>query len=251
MGADPFAEAPAAEADPFAESAGDPADEVAAETPAEETPAEDIPVVNAEGERIDAPAADGSSEVADALAAEAAAEPTPEPEPGAEEAQDPPEAAAAPESAAEAPQEGDEAETPAQPAVAAEEPQEGAQAAAQPPVEPQGQTPPADTPPPATGPRGGKGEMRYYKVLYQTGPKQWTEFDLAGVGDPLKQHITTQDGEAWLLARNNEHAVRLAFAVVGSPEQGATVFPVPKGAYKPKRVKPAAPKPERTRLEIS
>jgi hypothetical protein len=39
--------------------------------------------------------------------------------------------------------------------------------------------------------------------------------------------------------------------VLGQPVEGAMVWPAPEGAFKPKKVKPAAPKPERTRLEIS
>jgi hypothetical protein len=133
----------------------------------------------------------------------------------------------------------------AAPASEPEEAQEGAQA----PVEPETE---ADTAPAtqtaSTGPRGGKGELRHYKIAYQTGPTTWEFHKL----DKVPQGIDTEtvDGELWVRARNNEHALRLGFAIVGAPGEGATVWPVPKGAFKPKRVAPAPPKPERTRLVI-
>lgn len=104
----------------------------------------------------------------------------------------------------------------------------------------------------------GKSPVRYYKVLYQTGEKQWTEADLKKAKDgntSVSANIVTLEGEdsgeLWLAARNNEHAVRLSWAILGTPKEGVTTMPVPKGAWKPKRIAPAPPQPERERLVIS
>lgn len=207
---DPFATQAGPSDDPFATTATapSPADEIAA-TPTEGSDP-DIPVVNREGEEV--------------AASDAA--PTVEQEQPAETQQEPQEA---PEPSEEAAPQGD----------AAEAPQE-AQEAPQQPQESNGRT--------AVGPRGGKGELRYYKIAYQTGPSSWEFHTLDTVPEGVETEIV--EGEKWVKARNNEHALRLGYAVLGAPQDGVTVWPVPKGAYKPKRVKPAPPKPERTRLVI-
>lgn len=152
------------------------------------------------------------------------------------EAQTTPEAPEAPQEAPEAPQ------TPEDPGTGD--------------VSPAVPTQPDATPQPEserTGPRGGKGEMRHYKLLYQTGPAQWTEYDLSKLNDAEDTGIKVVkvDEELWYEARNNEHANRLGYTIVGRPKEGARIFPVPRGAYKPKTVKPAPPKPERERVVIS
>jgi hypothetical protein len=104
------------------------------------------------------------------------------------------------------------------------------------------------------GARGGTPQLRYYKLLYATGPKTWTEHELKfdKGKEPAGVTIKTDDqGERWMECRNNEHALKVAFAILGNPADGVTIFPCPAGAYKPKRVKPKPPAPERTRLDIS
>lgn len=102
---------------------------------------------------------------------------------------------------------------------------------------------------------GGSGEeeaasgkqTRFYKALYQTADKQWTEVDLSSAPDDQK---TVLDGEVFLVARNNDHARRLLFNILGRPEAGVTVNPIARASWKPKRVRVAPPKPDRERLEI-
>ncbi len=228
--ADPFA-SPAAQ-DPFAADA-----------------AAEIPTVNAEGDVISPP-----PEVAEA----------------------PPEAPAV-----EAPEAAVEAAVEAPEAVASSSPAATASTAATTPAAPSE----AARPP---GPRGGKGDVRYYKLLYLSGPDQYTNFDLATVPDDIgvtvckyappkeltelaekKDKLSNATGEEatrlaaevrsmehlheelWFEARNNEHANRLGFAIMGRPKDGVQIFPVPRGAWKPKTVKPAPPAPARERVVIS
>lgn len=226
--ADPFADsAPGAEIedDPFAQ-----ADEAATAEP---------PTVNREGAPVEAaappetpvPAVEDPATPAPAEApAEAPAAPVEQPP-----APEPPAAPAAP---APAP-----AEAPAAPAPAPEQP---AAPAAPAPAEEgdQGEAPPA-----AEAAADNDKQIRHYKPMYQTGEKQWTEATLDN--PPEGVTVVTIDGEQFIEARNNEHALRLSYAVIGSPREGASIWPVPRGGYKPKRVKPAAPRPERERLEIS
>jgi hypothetical protein len=220
-GGDPFADAapggPAVEDDPFAGVESDPAAEVAQEPVAAEG---EPPVVDREGVPAEAaqeaPAAPAQPEAAPAQA-EAPAAPAQAPVPPAEV--DP------------------ERQPPAEPGGDAP----GAQAAAAPAGD--------GSQPPAQDEVKKKGEMRHYKVLYQTADKQWAEHPLDQV--PEGVNVVTLDGERWVEARNNDHMTRIAFTILGSPQDGVTVWPVPKGAYKPKRVKPAPPAPERTRLNIS
>jgi hypothetical protein len=216
---DPFAEAAAkvdeqpVEAADIEPDVSDPADEIGAEADAE------IPVVNKEGETVEAP-----------QATDQAMSP--------EQAEDAPDAVGAPDAAqapTEAPQEAQE--TPQEPVEA---PQEAEAPAA-----------PAETAAAAPEAANGKSPVRHYKVLYQTGPSTWEEADLLKAKSDGNANIVMVDGQPWLAARNNEHATRLSFGVLGRPTQGVTSFPVPKGAWKPRRVKPAPPKPDRERLDIS
>lgn len=244
---DPFATAAPGGAiadDPFADP---PAGDIAAEIEAE--PTGDIPQVDREGHPVEAPA---PAEGADPAAAAA---------PVVDEDEQPvapPQTPAPAQAPVESASDHMAGEAPAQPAAEpAEAPQEPAEepAAPEPAPEPAAAEPEGDAPEPAspangTGSRGGKGEMRHYKCLYQTGAKQWTEFPLDGeLPEGLK--VVNVEGEAYYEARNNDHATRIAYALLGTPQEGATVWPVPRGAFKPKRVKPAPPKPESTRLVIS
>jgi hypothetical protein len=76
--------------------------------------------------------------------------------------------------------------------------------------------------------------------------------------DPASEYVeevTEGEGDAaekkrYLVARNNEHAYKLAYHLVGSPQGGATLLPLPKGSWRPRRVAPAPPRPERERLVI-
>jgi hypothetical protein len=224
--ADPFASG--AGGDPFATAPANGETPVTPEAPAADAPAADIPVVNREGEQIEPPAAEATEP-------ETPAEPTPEPPAAPEEAPaapEQPEAPAEPQEAPQPPVEPQEQETPApaaQPAATASS--DGAQAAA------------ADT--------GGKSPIRHYKLLYQTADKQWTEADLSGIGDDLKPHTETIEGEVFLRARNADHARRLAWIIFGRPQNGVTVNPVAKSSWKPKRLSPAPSAPERERLSIT
>lgn len=98
---------------------------------------------------------------------------------------------------------------------------------------------------PADAPAEPKSPMRRYRILYQTAPDQWTEAEwdeTEGKGKAKKTRICH--------ARNNEHALRLAFGILGEPENGVTVLPVPDSGFKPKRLKRKAVVP-RTALDIS
>lgn len=236
--ADPFA---TDADDPFGGSTPEPAPDSSPEIPADAPEA--VPTVNREGEPVEA-----QPEEFDPVSQ--TMKPTEEQPP-----QEPDAAVAAPVEPQEATQEPE----------AAPEPQEAGGGGSEPPEQPpappaaddapvatveEPETPVVAAPPSGPGPRGGKGEMRYYKLLYQTGERGWTEFDLTAVPEGLKAHIKVVDGQPWLYARNNDHAKRVSFAILGSPKDGVTVFPVPKGAWKPSRIKPAPPAPERTRLVI-
>lgn len=100
---------------------------------------------------------------------------------------------------------------------------------------------PAQEPPaPAQEPKG-TSPMRQYHILYQTGPNQWTEAEWAGDGGGKTKIVQ---------ARNNDHALRQAFVILGQPKEGVTVLPVPVSGFKPKRLKPKEVVP-RTALDIS
>lgn len=271
MPEDPFA-APAA--DPFAGPAVAeepmPPESVAEEPVAPDAAAPDLPVVNAEGEVISAPAEP-------APAAEEAPAPPVEATPPAEVAEEAQEAVVAPETVAAAPvaTATPPAPAPAPPAATTAATTTDATAPASPPAE---RTP---------GPRGGKGEMRHYKLLYMSGPDTWTQMDLSTVPNDIgvvvckvtpqkeldelaEKKVKLRDAtgevqarltaeidslerlhkELWFEARNNEHANRLGFAIMKNPKDGCHIFPVPRGAWKPKHVKPAPPRPERERVVI-
>lgn len=255
MSSDPFADTPAA--DPFA---GDPP------PTADAPPAEEIPTVDREGEPVEPEPAkqEGtfdpiSQSVAPAVPpADAPLPEAPAPEPETQEAGQPPEPPETPE----APPATDEpSEVVAAPEEAPQTPEDPGTGDVTPavPAQPDATPQPQSTAPPAPangerppGPRGGKGEMRHYKLLYQTGPAQWTEFDLNTVDQQdTGIKVVTVEEEIWFEARNNEHANRLGFTIVGRPKDGARIFPVPRGAYKPKTVKPAPPAPARERVVIS
>jgi hypothetical protein len=85
-----------------------------------------------------------------------------------------------------------------------------------------------------------KSPMRHYHILYRTGEKEWTEAEWDADGTPTRV----------VQARNNDHALRLAFTILGSPEHGVEVLPVPVSGFKPKRLKPKPVVP-RTALDIS
>ncbi len=146
------------------------------------------------------------------------------------------------EEASEEPQEAQEAPEPPQEAVeAAEAASLPAQAAV---VEAQAT---AVSPRTGPGPRGGKGEVRNYKLLVQSPAGNWDEADLSKVPDDSGITICKVDDELWFEARNSEHANRLAFTICGRPVGGARVLAVPRGAWKPKTVTAAPPKPDRER----
>lgn len=210
--------------DPFATATSSPAEEIEATEPDREQ----IPVVNREGQ----PVAQQESTPPSSTPADPAVTPADAPQENDQPATAPQEPQEAPQTPEEASQQG---EAPDEPQDAPDGPQEGEATVA----EANGR---------AVGPRGGKGELRYYKIAYQTGPTSWEFHRLDSVPEGID--VETVDGERWIRARNNEHALRLGFQVVGSPQEGVTVWPVPKGAYKPKPVRPAPPRPERTRLVI-
>lgn len=233
---DPFATttAPPAEGagdDPFANDTAAAAleptttDDVAAEVAAEQ-PAEDIPVVDREGQPVEQPGIPATATAAGRAAA-------------AEAAQAPQDAAGAAETAEET--------TPAT--------EPAGDGAGEPPQPPTAASAPAPDPQPE--PSKEKGELRLYKLLYQTGPDQWTEADLSSVAADLKKYVgkdpkdkANKDG-LFLKARNNDHARRLAFAALGRPEAGATVELVARTSWKPVRLSVAPPEPSRERLVIS
>jgi hypothetical protein len=217
-------------------STGDPADEVAAtppgdvppaDTPPADVVAEEPPIVNREGEHIEPPAEETPAGPPATATAAGRAKLAAEGAEGAQEAADGPEAAtAAPEAPETETGDGD-----------------GGQ---QPPADPP--APPAEEPQPESA---KKGETRLYKLLYQSGPTTWEEADLAKVDDSLKQYVEKDDGELFLKSRNNDHARRIAWAIMGRPEQGVTVELVARTSWKPKRLSTAPPEPTRERLVIS
>lgn len=267
---DPFAtQADSTEtvADPFATTDAPPAPAAEPETPAaapaepEQDSSSEIPTVDREGVIVQPADADAPLTEEQVPAAADDVPPTPEEEPervidpatGAEVPEAPvaavetPDAPVEPETATDGGQEPPQ-EPPAAPAEAPEASTEGetpaeaieaASAGA-------GETPATRTP---DGP--GKAAIRKYKLLYQTGPRQWTEYELDPQHEEFGSYITVDaDGEKWMLARNNEHAKRIGYAILGRPKDGVLLFPVPQGSYKPSRVKPAPPRPERERLVI-
>lgn len=230
---DPF-ETPAA-GDPFEEAqatppadAGEPLEPTTDPAAAEAIPAEDIPVVDREGQPVvqDDSSAAAEPDAPAAPEAEAAAQPEAPAQP-AESAQ---EAESAPEAAPEPQASGDGAQEPPQP-PAANGAQDGEQGGGE-----------EET----TAPASGK-QIRLYKLLYQTADGQWTEADMSTADEQYKE---VQDGETWLKARNNEHALKIGFHILNRPQGGVTIAPVARSSWKPKRVGVAPPRPERERLVI-
>lgn len=101
-----------------------------------------------------------------------------------------------------------------------------------------------------TGPRGGSSPLRKYKILYQTGEDTWSEVKLDPENSPDGVTVVRDDDTLWVEARNNEHALRIGFVLLGRPDSGAVILPIPHGGFKAKRIRKAAPRPERERLEI-
>lgn len=101
------------------------------------------------------------------------------------------------------------------------------------------------------GEQGGEAQdsknvMRFYHVMYQTAANQWTDLEL----NEGMEHVVLLDGEPWLRARSADHARRIAWPLLGRPEQGVTVVAVAKGGWAPKRIK-SKTVPAREALEIS
>ena len=251
---DPFADSPSAEAPPQEPSPPQPPEpsppEPTPEPPAPEPPQPepvspdspgvrepdadpvpaDIPQVDREGQ----PVGSGPLATTEEDASAAAPEEPPAAQPADQMA--PVEAVEAPEAPAEAPP---QPETPA-----AEAPQEQA-----PPAAP---TPAPSTTPDSQSNSDGPKSIRHYKLLYATSA---TGFEVAPLtdadGNPREEYVKLIDGEHYLEARNNEHAYKLAFHLMGAPRDGVTLWPVPKASFRPRKVSPAPPAPERERLVIS
>lgn len=214
---DPFAGAQAPADDPFADS-----------------PAEAPPVVDREGTRLEG---DGSSAEAPAAPVEAPAAPpveeppveptTPEPQPPATEPEPPAEAPPAPQ---EAPGGGEPPQEPPA-ATGAEDGEQGGD----------------DQPEPQEAQQAK--QLRLYKLLYQTGETTWEE---TPIPDEYVEVVQDEKGNSqrFLKARNNDHARKLAWVIHDRPAAGVTILPVPASSWKPKRIKPAPPAPERERLTI-
>jgi hypothetical protein len=99
-------------------------------------------------------------------------------------------------------------------------------------------------------------------VLYQTGPSTFDLVDLKSKLPAHKDYVVkvTEPAEKegdpdvtnwYLQARNNDHAYRLCFTLFDRPASGVTVLPLPRASWRPRRVAPAPPAPERERLIIS
>lgn len=259
-----------AQADPFAGGA-DPFDPAATneptavapeEAPADEPQAADIPIVDKEGEPVEAAATaepDAPVEAPEPQPAEDGdGEPPEEPPAAPAEAPEPPEAAEEPQEAADEPQDAPEApeptgapvDAPAVNAELADRPDNDGDGEPDAPTAPasngDGEAPAAEAADP-----GGKSPLRHYALLYQTGENVWTEYDLSTLSEDMKQHAETKDGKRWLRARNADHARRIAWIIFGRPENGVTVNPVAKSSWNPKRLAPAPPEPTRERLVIS
>jgi outer membrane biosynthesis protein TonB len=238
---DPFATSVVDE-DPFAEPTPDPQPE-----PADAPPEQAPPVVDREGQP--APTPDPAPEPVASAEAPAVQEPE-TPQAPQEAPQAPPQTPVAPPEppATPAPAETPSPAEPQEPETEVPEgsptPEAPGQTAAEAPDVPEAQ-------PDAQGPRGGKAQMRYYKVLMQTERDQFTLIKLVNEDGTAKDHVVSVNGELYLEARNNEHAYKLAYHVVGRPSNGARVWPVPKASYRPRMVKPKPPEPERERLSIS
>lgn len=148
-------------------------------------------------------------------------------------------------------------ETPVEPQEQAQEPQsgtEGDQGTAEAADDASESEP--ETPASGTGPRGGSSPLRNYKILYETASGQWTEVKLDPENSPDGVTVVTLKDEEkgtedqWVEARNNDHALRIGYVLLGRPDQGARILPIPHGGWKARLVRKAPPRPERERLEI-
>lgn len=242
--ADPFADVPAAPAQPTPEPTppAPPAEPqpTAADMEPTPPPAPDAPpIVNADGEPVvPQPPAEPAPTPPPA--------PAPTPEPSPEPVQPP---APAPE-----------------PAAVVSEPANGNGTGSEPaaPAAPASSNGGATESTPTTPPKAGEPPKgyRHYVVLYQTGP---TTFELANlqakhaghkdyvvkVTEPAEKEGESPVTHWYLQARNNDHAYRLCFTLFDRPSDGITVLPLPKASWRPRRVAPAPPAPERERLVIS
>ena len=251
--ADPFAaSAPQPTDDPFANPPAAPVAE-AAPQPAVPDPVEQaaaIPVVDKEGQAV----TPGPLETTPEDRGEP--EPVPAPAPVQETPPAPPAEAPAP---APAPPPPPAPEPTPEPPV----PEPTPAPAPEPEPQPEPPAPPAPAPAPDPDPdppaaqaesSGGGKEVRYYKVLYQTGEHQFTVADLTGKPNVVELEVEYVKGqkkkEKFIEARNGDHALKLAFVAVGRPVAGVTLLIIPKGSYKPRPVKAAPPSPERERLTI-
>lgn len=230
-------------------------------TPAEQPPAEavpaPVPTVNREGEAVEVEPEPGHTAPSEAAVAEVAPGPletTPEDQgtdPAATDNPQPPEPGAVP---AQAP----EQSAAQQPVQSEPRPAEApAEAPAQPEAAPAPQAAPQASPAPAASNDGNgdddgkkKKQQRHYVLLMQTSVDGFTKIDLKG--KEYTEEIEEEDGtkNVYLVARNNDHAYKLAYHLVGSPRDGATLLPLPKASWRPRRVAPAPPQPERERLVI-
>lgn len=102
-----------------------------------------------------------------------------------------------------------------------------------------------------------KNPLRLYRLIYQTGEKSWEEAEWLedDMGNPVDNSGIKQDGlkgnkTRILKARNADHARRMSWPILGAPDDGITVLPVPDSSWKPKRLKARAV-PVRQALEIS
>lgn len=244
---DVFAQDIEAGDDPFAEG-WDPASEES-QTP----PVEALPVVDREGNAVEAPApADGVSAesqegteqpvAAEAPAVEPSAEPDPTSAPPTSEAtstgssggavaEDPTPAASTP-SAAEAP------------TAASAEPSGGASATG----EPQSDGSEGED---APEPTEAKGKRRYY-ILRVDGAGKFTQLSWYedSKGNMVPKGTTGAKRQAVALARGSEEAMKIGFAAMGAPADGAHLVTVAALHFQPKKVKPLPPEPSKQRLQI-
>jgi hypothetical protein len=212
---------------------------VAAEVAAE--PTEDLPVVvDREGQRIDVPdtmTAAGRARAAEEGAAEASpAEAQP---------------------AAEAPQEAQEGAEASEATEEAPEPQADGDGAGEPPKPPTAAAAPDPTPTRRRHPRPRRASCGCTSCSTSPAPATWQEADLANLPADLKQYVgkdpkdTENKDGLFIKARNNDHARRLAFTIMGRPADGVTVELVARTSWKPVRLHVAPPEPSRERLVIS
>jgi hypothetical protein len=222
------------ERDPFSDAGDDPFEE-ASPSIEEANAAEEAAMGDAELQTGDREGQPVEAQPVTSAQTDAPAPPTPESAPEPSDAPDAP-----PEQPAEAQQ-------------AAQEPQNAAEAAQDAPEtgdDASGGETGGEAAASGSGPRGGSSPLRNYKIMYQTGDGQWTEVKLDPDNTPDGVTVVKKDDSLWVEARNNEHALRIGYVLLGRPENGARILPIPQGGWKAKLVRKAAPRPERERLEI-